>query len=90
MSIPLFQRLSLFFFPVMALIDSRHTCARSADMVEYGFGNFESHPQSLEPRCEGPAKVVKPPRRNRISTVFAYQAVKLLLTFVVTGEVSTG
>lgn len=51
--IPSIERLALFVLPVVALVDAGDSGARSAHMVENGFGDLEPNAKPLEVRGEG-------------------------------------
>ena len=53
MVIPSIERLALFVLPVVALVDAGDSGARSAHMVENGFGDLEPNAKPLEVRGEG-------------------------------------
>ena len=90
MIIPEIKRRALLKLPVMPLIDPRHASPRSADMVQNCLGDFEANAQPLKSGSERSAKVVQPPRRNRIAAVLGNQSVNLLFSLVISCEPTTG
>ena len=90
MIIPEIERLALFRFPVMPLINSRHASSRSTDVVKNCLGDFKADAQPLKSGSERSAKIVQPPRRNRIAAVLGNQSVNLLFSLVISSESTTG
>jgi hypothetical protein len=89
MIVPKIERLALFGLPIVSLIDASYPSARSAYMIQHGFGDFEPDTQPLKTRRECSAKVMKPPRRNRAAAIFGDQPVDFLLSLMIGGETST-
>lgn len=55
-------------------------------MIQDSLGYLKADAKPLKAGCERPSKIVQPPGLHRFSSVFRYQPVELLLSFVVASK----
>lgn len=61
MVIPKIECLALLRLPIVSLINTGYSSARSTDMIQHGFGDLEANAQPLKAGRQCPAKIVQTP-----------------------------